>query len=87
LEVESAARYGVDDINDIYDDARSTVVDHGIAIHIAAVAIGRRRRQSLNDGRWKRANAFLPARRELTRPVIFFTESRRQISRTVIIPP
>jgi hypothetical protein len=44
LEVESAVRYGVYDINDIYDDARSAVVDHGIAVHIAAVAVGRRRR-------------------------------------------
>jgi hypothetical protein len=40
LDVESAARYGADDINDIYDDARSAVVDSGIAIPIAAVAVG-----------------------------------------------
>jgi hypothetical protein len=87
LDVVSAARYGVDDIDYIYDDTRSAVVDNRIAIHIAAVAVGRRRRQPLNDSGWKRANALLPARRELPRPVILFAESRRQISRTVIIPP
>jgi hypothetical protein len=81
----SPASGGVDEIDHVDDDAGAAVIHDRVSIHIAAVAIGGRRRQSLDHHRREWAKTLFPSSRKLTGPVILFAKTWWQVDWAAIV--